>query len=73
MDCVKHTNHALHFEMLPSKVYFYVTETLRQAEVVNYDVDFLQRTVTYFGCKSEKYLEEYLTRLETRNMISYGL
>jgi len=29
------------------------------AGVVRYDVDFPARTVTYFGCNDEKYIEEY--------------
>jgi len=30
-----------------------------QAGVVRYDVDFAARTVAYFGCNSEEYIEEY--------------
>jgi len=30
-----------------------------QAGVVRYDVDFIARTCTYFGCEGEKYVEEY--------------
>lgn len=30
-----------------------------RAGVVSYDVDFTKRTVTYYGCNGEKYLEEY--------------
>ncbi len=30
-----------------------------QAGVLSYDVDFLNRTVTYFGCDGEKYTEAY--------------
>jgi uncharacterized protein YbcV (DUF1398 family) len=30
-----------------------------RAGVVRYDVDFAARTVTYFGCNGEEYLEEY--------------
>jgi uncharacterized protein YbcV (DUF1398 family) len=30
-----------------------------QAGVVNYDVDFITRTVTYHGCNGEKYVEAY--------------
>jgi uncharacterized protein YbcV (DUF1398 family) len=30
-----------------------------EAGVVRYDVDFNKRTVTYFGCFDEEYLEEY--------------
>lgn len=29
------------------------------AGVVRYEVDFLARTCTYFGCNDEKYVEEY--------------
>ena len=29
------------------------------AGVVRYDVDFIARTCTYYGCKDEKYIEEY--------------
>jgi methyltransferase (TIGR00027 family) len=29
------------------------------AGVVSYDVDFIKRTVTYFGCQGDSYLEEY--------------
>jgi uncharacterized protein YbcV (DUF1398 family) len=30
-----------------------------KAGVVSYDVDFTKRTVTYFSCEGDKYLEEY--------------
>ena len=30
-----------------------------RAGVVRYDVNFARRTVTYFGCKGEKYIESY--------------
>src|ERR1700729_298373 len=30
-----------------------------RAGVVRYDVDFLARTVTYYGCADEAYVEEY--------------
>ncbi len=30
-----------------------------KAGVISYDVDFVNRTVTYYGCFGEKYLEEY--------------
>jgi uncharacterized protein YbcV (DUF1398 family) len=30
-----------------------------RAGVVGYDVDFAVRTVTYFGCEGEKYVESY--------------
>jgi uncharacterized protein YbcV (DUF1398 family) len=30
-----------------------------QAGVVRYDVDFVARTVTYYGCEGEEYVEEY--------------
>ena len=30
-----------------------------QAGVVRYDVDFDARTVTYYGCEGEQYVEEY--------------
>jgi uncharacterized protein YbcV (DUF1398 family) len=30
-----------------------------RAGVVSYDVNFARRTVTYFGCKGEKYVESY--------------
>jgi uncharacterized protein YbcV (DUF1398 family) len=29
------------------------------AGVIRYEVDFAQRTVTYFGCTDESYLEQY--------------
>lgn len=32
-----------------------------RAGVVRYDVDFDARTCTYYGCHSEKYVEEYPT------------
>jgi uncharacterized protein YbcV (DUF1398 family) len=30
-----------------------------RAGIVRYDVDFIGRTVTYFGCRGESYLERY--------------
>jgi uncharacterized protein YbcV (DUF1398 family) len=30
-----------------------------RAGVVHYDVDFLARTVAYYGCKAEEYIEDY--------------
>jgi uncharacterized protein YbcV (DUF1398 family) len=30
-----------------------------RAGVVSYDVDFVARTCTYYGCKDEKWIEEY--------------
>lgn len=30
-----------------------------RAGVVRYDVDFIARTCTYYGCEDEKYVEEY--------------
>ncbi len=30
-----------------------------RAGVVRYDVDFMARTVAYYGCNSEEYVEEY--------------
>ncbi|HEX4138055.1 MAG TPA: DUF1398 family protein [Bryobacteraceae bacterium] len=30
-----------------------------KAGVVRYDVDFLARTVSYYGCRGEEYVEEY--------------
>jgi uncharacterized protein YbcV (DUF1398 family) len=30
-----------------------------QAGVVHYDVDLVSRTVAYYGCKGEKYIEDY--------------
>ncbi len=30
-----------------------------QAGVVRYDVDFIKRSVTYYGCNDEKYIETY--------------
>jgi uncharacterized protein YbcV (DUF1398 family) len=30
-----------------------------RARVVRYDVDFAARTVAYYGCNGEEYVEEY--------------
>lgn len=30
-----------------------------RAGVVGYEVDFIERTVTYFGCQDERYIEHY--------------
>ena len=30
-----------------------------RAEVIRYDVDFAARTVAYYGCNGEQYIEEY--------------
>ena len=32
-----------------------------RAGVVRYDVDFTARTVAYYGCKGEEYIEAYPT------------
>ncbi|HEY3823185.1 MAG TPA: DUF1398 family protein [Bryobacteraceae bacterium] len=34
-------------------------EACWKAGVVRYDVDFLARTVSYYGCRGEEYVEEY--------------
>ncbi|HET6247854.1 MAG TPA: hypothetical protein VFE47_09160 [Tepidisphaeraceae bacterium] len=37
----------------------YLAEVLRRAGVVSYEVDFIARTVTYYGLGEEKYVEAY--------------
>jgi uncharacterized protein YbcV (DUF1398 family) len=32
-----------------------------RAGIVRYDVDFVERTVTYYGCNGEEYVEDYPT------------
>ncbi|HJK88210.1 MAG: hypothetical protein LF888_00265 [Candidatus Megaira endosymbiont of Mesostigma viride] len=43
-----------------------LAEVLRQAGVIEYEVDFITRKVTYYGVNGESYLEEYPTIEITR-------
>lgn len=51
--------HALRTDQSGNSTFPEFLEATWKAGVVNYDVDFIKRIVSYFGCKGEKYVEDY--------------
>jgi uncharacterized protein YbcV (DUF1398 family) len=51
--------HALRIDQAGKSTFPEFLNATWKAGVVSYDVDFINRTVTYFGCEGESYKEEY--------------
>lgn len=51
--------HALRIDQAGKSTFQEFLESTWQAGVVRYEVDFVNRTVAYYGCLNEEYIEEY--------------